>query len=156
MERLLNQRPKWVMRIFAVLTVIILLWCKFSWVEKTFNLLNLTLFNASITMLGFTIAAVSIVMALRDNGLLKTLFERRSDIWKKMIGEFFGSIKALGIYSVFLIISSQLPISNWHIYIQYFMYFCFLYGFFENCFRVLWTLIVLENSSWMSSQESLN
>lgn len=66
-----------------------------------------TLVAVMVSLLGFVIAALAIVVAVQDRGLIKELKKAPGDLWGKLMAVFTSTSKTLGLAAlVFFVISA--------------------------------------------------
>lgn len=65
-----------------------------------------------VSLLGFVIAALAIVISLHDRGLMAEMARRNGEGWKQLLQVFSSSSKVIGVFAVFLFVVAAFNIDQ--------------------------------------------
>jgi hypothetical protein len=70
--------------------------------------------SAMLSLLGFVIAAFTILISVQDRGFMQKIAEGEGNLWSLLFSEFFNTSRLLGGFTIFLLLTSgakdaQLP-----------------------------------------------
>ena len=69
-----------------------------------------SLVSSAVSLLGFAITAVTILISVQDRGLIAVIQREKSGFWKTTLEVFFSSTKSLGLLALLvLIVGKQYP-----------------------------------------------
>jgi hypothetical protein len=84
--------------------------------------------SAMLSLLGFVIAAFTILISVQDRGFMQKIAEGEGNLWALLFSEFFNTSRLLGGFTIFLLLTSgakdaQLPNLLERVYYASFTFF---------------------------------
>jgi len=110
----------------AILSAIVALGTVFlapAWAEGFYKQSYATIPSTTFTLLGFLIAAVTILLTIRDRPFLQALQQQRPELWKQIVNEFFVTSYLIAVFGLIaMLFGWQLPSNEYFVYKQVFLF----------------------------------
>lgn len=143
MRSLLN-RPSLAAIISAAIALVVVLVAPL-WAEGFYKQSYAGLPGTAFTLLGFLVAAVTILLTIRDRPFLLALQAQRPILWKQVVNEFFVTSYLIAIFGLVIIIFGwQLPDDTFPIWKRLFL-FSYLALFNLSVLQMAKTIFVLHS-----------
>lgn len=105
---LINYR--WPIKVISIIVALALAIFAQQFLKLKYEELFVNLVSSSISLLGFAVTAVTILISLQDRGLIAAIQKEEGKFWKTTLEVFFSSIKGLGLLALLvLIVGKQYP-----------------------------------------------
>lgn len=115
MRHLLN-RP-YLAAVLSAAVAVAVVWGMPNWTYAFYKQNFAAMPGIAFTLLGFLVAAVTILLTLRDRPFLQALQRDRPELWKQAIAEFFVTTYLLALFGlVVLVLGSSIPSEEYQVY----------------------------------------
>lgn len=130
----------------------------FEWLKVTYDKLFVSLPGTVFSVLGFIIAAIAIIVSLRDIGLMKHIYALKRDWWDKLVKQFFFTSKVLALFGFCLLMLSGDTFSKCHniyscILLERSYYMAFMFLLIFSSLHVLKCVLILEAVVQLSNDD---
>lgn len=143
MRSLLN-RPD-LAAIISAAVALAVTWAAPLWVEGFYRQSYSGLPGMAFTLLGFLVAAVTILLTIRDRPFLQALQSQRPELWKKLINEFFVTTYLFAIFGLVTILFGwQIPSDEYTVWKRIFL-FSYFSLFTLSALQMAKTIFVLHS-----------
>lgn len=110
-----------------------------------------TLVAVMVSLLGFVIAALAIVVAVQDRGLIKVLREVPGDLWAKLLAVFTSTSRTLGIAALVFFVISAVEHSIGVVWVDSLVALAFATALLSVGLQVAKVIFILERVGYMAN-----
>ena len=121
------------------------------WIANLHKVFVEQLPGALLSVMGFILAAATIVVSVRNQGLLKVFADVRPDLWNKLMAQFFVTAKTSGIYALYLLLLGQASVQTWQNTIAKVIQSVSIFGFVLLVLQIATAIYAMEVASKTSS-----
>ena len=110
--------------------------------------------SSMLSILGFVIAAFTILVSVQDRGFMQKISEGDGNLWLSLFSEFFNTSRFLGGFTIFLLLTSGVKDMELSSLLERLYYALFTFFFVASIIQVSKTVYILERVASFSSKSN--